>query len=130
LTEPTREATIRAEHEPRAGSFDSLLKCLEKLRQGSSYCYRAVNLWIAPDGYLEVRVHPDWRDDDPEDRSTVDDAAYARSVLADAAVLYPEVGSLIYTHPWRFVRIHDDETGFTSHYYLRDGLMSWSLELL
>ncbi len=129
MTEQTRDATIRVEH-PHGKAADGLLKCLQRLLEGSPYCYRGVNLWLAPDGYLEVRVHPEWRDDVSEGPSALDDLAYAHKVLADAAVLCPDIKPLIHTRPWRFVRIHDDETGFTSHYCLCDGVMSWSLELL
>jgi hypothetical protein len=129
LTEPTKEATTIHAGYPRANTLENLEKCLEKLSGGSSYCYRGVNLWIAPDGYLEVRVHPEWRDD--EGLSVLDDVSYAHHVLAHAAGVSSRMEALLRDHPKRFVRIHDDETGFTSLFYLRrDGLLTWSVELL
>lgn len=50
MREP-KDATIRAEY-PSGNTFEGVEKCLEKLRGGSSYCYRGVNLWLASDGRL------------------------------------------------------------------------------
>lgn len=129
MTEPTRDATARAGY-PCTSSFENLARCLQKLCAGDPCCYRGVNLWLAPDGYLEVRVHPEWREDDEEGIAALDDVSYAHHVLAHASGASARMEAMLRDHPKRFVRIHDDETGFTSRYCLRDGLLTWSVDLL
>lgn len=131
MTDPTG-ANAHPEDRPTHGGgiSASLRRCLERLRGGSPGCYRGVNLWLAPDGFLEVRVHPAWREDEPTGLAALDDLAYAREVIVEAAALCPEISEMLSAHPWRFAHIHDDETGFTSYFDLGGGRISWSLELL
>jgi hypothetical protein len=65
-----------------------------------------VNLWLAPDGYLEVRVHTDWRVEETDEQRSLDDLGFARCVVDDMIGRSPDLAALISDRPWRVVRIN------------------------
>ena len=60
----------------------TLREALARLRDGRCFYHRGVNLWLAPDGYLEVRVHTDWRVEETDEQRSLDDLGFARRDVA------------------------------------------------
>lgn len=92
--------------EPRGLRFE---RALERFFGGRSMAFCGVNFWLAPDGYLEVRVHPDWRVGRDDDQRSLDDMSFARGVSEEISAGSPRFASAAGNLPWRFVKL--DETG-------------------
>lgn len=92
--------------EPRGRRFE---EALEGFLEGKGMVYRGVNFWLAPDGYLEVRVHPDWRVDPDDNQRSLDDLCFARCVEAEISSSSKRFTSATDDLPWRVIKL--DEGG-------------------
>lgn len=113
--------------EPPATGYWRLQGHAERLRGGRCSCHRGVNLWIAPDGHLEVRVHSDWRAELTVEEQRLDDRSFAHRVIEELTTTNPELGELLRDRPHRFIQVNDRGTGATCVYYLADGKRIWSI---
>lgn len=103
---------------------------LSRLLDGRSCSHRGVNLWLAPDGYLEVRVHPGWRAEKTGEERTLDDRSFARRIVEEMSAAHPGFAALVEGRPWRFVTVREHGWGSTSIYHLDDGRLVWSVGLI
>lgn len=89
--------------------------------------YRGVNFWLAPDGYLEVRVHPNWRVDRDESQRSLDDLHFARSVAEEISTQSQRFASAVKSLPWRLVKLDESGTGVICLYCPDERKVIWSL---
>lgn len=64
--------------------------CLERFRAGRPFTFRGVNFWLAPDEYLEVRVHPTWRVEKTAGEESLDDLSFGKLVTRHLSEESPE----------------------------------------
>lgn len=103
--------------------------CAERLEEGRAANYRGVNLWLAPDHHLEVRVHRSWRVEGAPDEELPDDLEFARCAVGELCSKSSHAARLIETLPWRLVRLNEAETGATSVWCPETGKSWWSVPL-
>lgn len=89
--------------------------------------FRGVNFWLAPDGYLEVRVHPDWRVERDDNQRSLDDRSFARGVAEEISDQSPRFASASSNLPWRFVKLDETGTEVIYLYCPEEGKLIWSL---
>ena len=91
--------------------------------------FRGVNLWLAPDGYLEVRVHPDRRVDRDEGQRSMDELCFSRCVVSEISGRSPGFASATAELPWRLVELDKSGTETICLYCPGEGKVIWSLGL-
>jgi hypothetical protein len=110
--------------EPRGLRFE---RALWDFMSGKCMAYRGVNFWLAPDGYLEVRVHPDFRVDHDEGQRSLDDLCFARSVAEEISARSQCFASAIEGTPWRLVKLDESGTKVLFLYCPEEDKIIWSL---
>lgn len=110
--------------EPRGLRFD---QALEEFLGGKGMAFRGVNFWLAPDGYLEARVHPDWRVHRDESQSSLDDLCFARSVAAEISTHSQRFASTVKPLPWRVIKLDANGTRVICLYCPEEDKVIWSL---
>jgi hypothetical protein len=88
--------------------------------------FRGVNFWLAPDGYLEVRVHPDWRVEREDSQRSLDDMSFARIVAEEISDHSHRFASASGNLPWRFVKLDETGTKMIYLYCPDEGKLIWS----
>lgn len=112
--------------EPRGSRFEAALECF---LDGKGMTFRGVNLWLAPDGYLEVRVHPDWRVDRDESQRSMGELCFSRCVVREISDKSPGFASATAELPWRMVKLNKSGTETIYLYCPEEGKVIWSLGL-
>lgn len=110
--------------EPRGLRFE---EALEEFLCGKCMAYRGVNFWIAPDGYLEARVHPDWSMNRDEPRRSSDDLCFSRRVCEEISSQSKLFASAVENLPWRLIKLDQSGTEVVYLYYPDEGQVIWSL---
>lgn len=110
--------------EPRGLRFE---EALEGFFGGKCMAFRGVNFWLAPDGYLEARVHPDRRVERDESQRSLDDLCFARSVAEEISAQNRRFASASANLPWRLVKLDETGTGVVFLYCPDEGKVLWSL---
>ena len=108
------------------GDTQLIENCAGRLREGHAASYRGVNLWLAPDGCLEVRVHPSWRIEDTPEQKLLNELEFARCVIGELCDKSPSVARIVEGHPWRLIYLNEEETGTASVWCLKTGALWWS----
>lgn len=110
--------------EPRGLRFE---QAMQEFLEGRGTVFRGVNFWLAPDGYLEVRVHPDWRVDRDESQRGLDDLCFARSVAEEISSHSQRFASAVEGLPRRLVQLDESGTEVIYLYYPEENKVIWSL---
>ena len=110
--------------EPRGLRFE---QALDGFLRGRGMVFRGVNFWLAPDGYLEARVHPNWRIDRDETQSSLDDLCFSRSVAEEISSHSTRFASAVERLPWRLVKLDDSGTEVICLYCPDEDKVIWSL---
>lgn len=113
--------------EPRGLRFE---EALEEFLGGKGMTYQGVHFWIAPDGYLEVRVHPDWRVDSDESQSSLDEMCFSRSVAEELSSRSQRFASAIEALPWRVVKLDESGSKVLYLYCPEENKVFWSLGMI
>ena len=103
--------------------------CAGRLQKGRAANYRGVNLWLAPDRCLEVRVHQSWRVEETVDEGLLSDLEFAHCVIDELCDRSPSVARLVEGRPWRLVYLNESETGTANVWCLETGALWWSANL-
>lgn len=110
--------------EPRGLRFE---RALETFLTGRGVVFRGVNFWLAPDGYLEVRVHPDWRVDRDELQGSMGELCFARSVAEEISSQSRRFASAVEGMPWRLVKLDESGTEVLCLYCPGEEKVIWSI---
>jgi len=112
--------------EPRGLRFEN---ALEGFVCGRGMTYRGVNFWLAPDGYLEVRVHPDWRMNRDESQRSRGELRFSRGVAEEISSRSRRFTSLVGDLPWRVVKLDESGTEVVCWYYPGEDEAIWTLRV-
>lgn len=110
--------------EPRGRRFE---EALENFLGGKGITFRGVNFWLTPDGYLEVRVHPDWRVNRDESQRSLDELRFSRSVADEISSHSQRFASAIEGLPLRIVKLDERGTEMIFLYCPEEDKVIWSL---
>lgn len=107
----------------RGARFEAALR---EFLSGRSMTFRGVNFWRTPDGYLEVRVHPDWRLDRDEEQRRLDEPEFSRRVAAEISAASPLFAAETENLPWRLIKLDPGGTETICLYCPEEGKVIWT----